>query len=101
MPDPYIKVENLTKKYGQRTALENVSLEICKGEAIGILGQNGAGKTTLVSIISTLRRPTYGKVLVGTKDVSKERSEARRNVGMVFQGTSLDPKLTVKESLLL
>ena len=98
---PAILIENVTKKYASLQALENVSLSIAKGEAIGILGPNGAGKTTLVSIISTLRNPTYGKVRIWGSDTSKEKNKIRRSIGMVFQGTSLDPKLTVMESLLL
>ncbi len=96
-----IVAENLTKKYGQVVALENVSLSVSKGEVIGILGPNGAGKTTLVSVISTLRKPTFGKVFFSGKDVSKDPAAVRREIGIVFQGTSLDPKLTVKETLLL
>ena len=101
MPEPVIEAENVAKKYGQVTALENISLSIAKGEVIGILGPNAAGKTTLVSIISGLRHPTYGRVRVDGKDVFKDRSAIRSSIGMVFQGTSLDPKLTVKESLML
>ncbi len=101
MAQKVIELGNVTKKYGQFVAIENISLNIEKGESVGILGPNGAGKTTLVSIISTLRRPTYGKVYVNGIDVSKNKRDARRSIGMVFQGTSLEPKLTVKESLLL
>ena len=76
MAEKVIEFENVTKKYGSFVAVENITLSIEKGESIGILGPNGAGKTTLVSIISTLRRPTYGKVYVNGIDVSKSKLDA-------------------------
>ncbi len=98
---PFVVLENITKKYGEIVALENVNLLINRGEVLGVLGPNGAGKTTLVSSISTFRKPTYGRVYVNGVDAFRNKEETRKLVGMVFQDKSLDELLTVKENLLL
>ncbi len=96
-----VLIERVTKKYGQKTALDNISLSVKEGEIVGILGPNGAGKTTLVSIICALRAPTEGIVLVGGFDSLKEKGKIKSMSGIVFQENSLDKKLTVKENLKL
>lgn len=89
----------MTKKYGKTTALDKVSFSVRQGEAVGILGPNGAGKTTLVSIISALRRPTDGMVMIGGSDSVKDRQDIHKMVGLVFQEQSMDPYLTASENL--
>jgi ABC-2 type transport system ATP-binding protein len=82
MSDSLLVVEALTHRYGERTALSNVSFQVAKGEIFGLLGPNGGGKTTLFRILSTLVAPSEG-----------------RRIGVVFQSPSLDRKLTVLENL--
>jgi ABC-2 type transport system ATP-binding protein len=94
-----IETESLTKKFGQLTAVDSVSLKVRKGEIFGLLGPNGAGKTTLISMLVTMKRPTSGRALVNGFDVGKEPGETRKNVGIVFQDPSLDEELTAYENL--
>lgn len=94
-----IKTKNLSKLYKKTKALDNVSIEIKKGEIFGILGPNGAGKTTFLSILTTLLKPTSGKAEVCGFDVLKDPSEVRKKIGVVFQETVLDDLLTAEENL--
>lgn len=102
MSESIIRCENLTHIYdGEVIAVQDVNLEIKKGELIGVIGQNGSGKTTLVKHFNGLLKPTSGKVLVDGKDTSNMRvQELSRNVGYVFQNPNhqLFAK-TVKEEL--
>ena len=99
MGTPLLVVEALTHRYGERTALDNVSFEVAKAEIFGLLGPNGGGKTTLFRILSTLVAPSEGNVRLFGIDVVREQSEIRRRIGVVFQAPSLDRKLTVVENL--
>jgi ABC-2 type transport system ATP-binding protein len=94
-----IQVQNLTHRYGDRTALSNVSFEVRKGEIFGLLGPNGGGKSTLFRILSTMMVPTAGRALIAGHDVSRDPAAVRRQVGVVFQTQSLDKALTVEENL--
>src|SRR5207249_3916024 len=94
-----IQVQNLTHRYGDRTALANVSFEVKQGEIFGLLGPNGGGKSTLFRILSTLMAPTEGHAIVAGFDVDRDPAQVRRLVGMVFQTQSLDKALTVEENL--
>lgn len=94
-----IRVQNLTHRYGDRTALSNVSFEVAKGEIFGILGPNGGGKSTLFRILSTMMVPTEGTAVLAGHDVEREAAAVRRDVGVVFQTQSLDKALTVEENL--
>jgi ABC-2 type transport system ATP-binding protein len=94
-----IQVENLTHRYGGRTALAGVSFEVRKGEIFGLLGPNGGGKSTLFRILSTMMVPTGGRAAIAGHDVVKEAAAVRRQVGVVFQTQSLDKALTVDENL--
>lgn len=96
---PIIEVKNLVKKFGDFTAVDNVSFEIEEGEIFSFLGPNGAGKTTTVSILTTILRPTSGQVKVCGYDVVHERTEIRKNIGVVFQDPTLDMELTAYENL--
>jgi ABC-2 type transport system ATP-binding protein len=72
-----IEVEQLTKRYGNMLAVNNISFKVRKGEVFALLGPNGAGKTTTVEIIETIRRPTSGKVRLLGMDVTKEKARHR------------------------
>jgi ABC-2 type transport system ATP-binding protein len=99
MSDSLLVVEALTHRYGERTALKNVSFQVAKGEIFGLLGPNGGGKTTLFRVLSTLVAPSEGSVYMFGVDVVREQGEIRRRIGVVFQSPSLDRKLTVLENL--
>ena len=94
-----IQVENLTHKYGGRTALNGVSFTVSQGEIFGLLGPNGGGKSTLFRILSTMMTPTGGRATVAGYDVVRDAAAVRRQVGVVFQSQSLDKALTVEENL--
>ncbi len=94
-----IKVENLTKFFGDFAAVKEVSFEVERGEIFGILGPNGAGKTTLIKMLSTLLKPTSGRALVAGYDVVKEPQNVRKSIGIVFQEPTLDVELTARENL--
>ena len=96
---PVITITDLTHRYGDRVALNQVSLTVQPGEIFGLLGPNGGGKTTLFRILSTLLPPQTGQVRVFASDVVAQRNAVRRQIGVVFQSPSLDKKLTVLENL--
>jgi ABC-2 type transport system ATP-binding protein len=68
MTETVIKLENLTKKFGNFTAVKNINLEVCKGETIGLVGPNGAGKTTTIKMIAKILRPNGGRILINTNN---------------------------------
>ena len=94
-----ITISNLTHDYGERRALDNVSLSVAENEVFGFLGPNGGGKTTIFKILSTLIIPTGGRAEVCGSDVVKNSVNVRKHIGVVFQSPSLDVKLTVRENL--
>ena len=94
-----IAVRNLTHRYGDRTALADVSFDVRKGEIFGLLGPNGGGKSTLFRILTTMMAPSGGTASIAGKDVVREAAEVRRSIGVVFQTQSLDKALTVEENL--
>jgi ABC-2 type transport system ATP-binding protein len=89
----------LSHRYGERTALSDVSLEISEREIFGFLGPNGSGKTTLFRILSTLIAPVEGQVTIAGLDLREAREAVRRSIGVVFQSPSLDKQLTAEENL--
>src|SRR4030042_909569 len=97
---PIIKVENLVKRFGNITAVNNISFEVEEGTIFGFLGPNGAGKTTTINILCTLLSPTSGKAFIAGHDCMKEPAEVRRAIGIVFQDTTLDKDLTAYENLI-
>jgi len=94
-----IETEELTKLFDDIVAVNKISISVKPGELFGLLGPNGAGKTTLISMLSTMAEPTSGKAKVWGFDVEKESSRVRENIGMVFQDTTLDDRLTGRENL--
>ncbi|HKV23316.1 MAG TPA: ATP-binding cassette domain-containing protein [Candidatus Acidoferrum sp.] len=94
-----IRVENLVKKFGDFTAVDNISFEVPTGEIFAFLGPNGAGKTTTIKVLTTLSKPTSGSVALDGLDPSTHESEVRKRFGIVFQDPSLDQDLTAWENL--
>ena len=94
-----IRVQELTKTFGDFTAVRNVSFEVKKGEIFAFLGPNGAGKTTTIKMLTTLLRPTSGKIVLNGIDPTTDHAAARRLFGIVFQDPSLDDELTAKENM--
>ncbi len=94
-----IEVKNLTKKFGDFTAVDNISFEVKKGEIFAFLGPNGAGKTTTIKMLTTLLEPTSGEAKVNDFNLKNERDDVRRSFGIVFQDPSLDDELTAYENM--
>jgi len=96
---PAVEVQNITKKFGDLTAVDDVSFSVAEGEFFGFLGPNGAGKTTLIRILTTLIRPTSGKAKVACCDVIGRPEEVRREIGVVPQAMTSDLDLTGYENM--
>jgi len=99
MTEPVVGVTDLVKRYGELEAVRGVSFEVAPGETFGFLGPNGAGKSTTIKILCTLADPTSGSARVAGYDVRKQRDTVRRNIGLVFQDTTLDTYLTGEQNL--
>ncbi len=94
-----IELRNLTKAFGSKAALRGVDLRVAPGESLVIFGPNGAGKTTLIRILSSLSRPTGGKVLIGGLDLATHADGIRRYLGVVSHAPLLYDSLTAEENL--
>ncbi len=94
-----IRVENLVKRFGELTAVDNVSFDVDRGEIFAFLGPNGAGKTTTIKMLTTLLQPTSGSLELDGLDPTKHRDEVRKRFGVVFQDPSLDQDLTAWENM--
>ena len=94
-----IRVSHLVKKYGDFTAVNDISFEVGQGEIFAFLGPNGAGKTTTIKILTTLLKPTSGEVELDGLNPAVEHNEARKRFGIVFQDPSLDEELTAYENM--
>ena len=92
-----IQVENITKKYGNFVAVNNINFEIEEGEIVGFLGPNGAGKSTTMNMITGFIEPTSGKIVVDGYDISKKPKKAKKQIGYMPEGVPLYSDLTVKE----
>ena len=99
--DPVIRVHRLTKLFGQFAAVEDVSLEVGRGEIFGLIGPNGAGKSTLIKMLTTLLPPGAGTAEIAGFDIRKHPRDVRRSIGYVPQLLSADGNLTGYENLLL
>jgi len=95
-----ITVEGLTKKYKEHLAVDNISFEVKEGEFFAFLGENGAGKSTTINMLCTLLEKSGGSVKIFDYELGKEDDEIRNTIGIVFQNSVLDNKLTVKENLM-
>ncbi|MBX6377721.1 MAG: ATP-binding cassette domain-containing protein [Clostridia bacterium] len=96
---PVIEVEQLTRTFGEITAVDHISFGVEEGEIFGFLGPNGAGKSTTIQILATLLPPTSGTARLAGFDVQRQAMEVRRQIGIVFQDPSLDHRLTAEENL--
>ncbi len=96
-----ISVHGLSKSYGDIEAVRGIDFEVAPGEIFGFLGPNGAGKSTTISMLCTLVKPSAGSALVAGFDVNRERDAVRRNIGLVFQDTTLDGYLTAEQNMRL
>ena len=101
--EPIVVVENLVKRYkkAKRNAVDDISFSVEKGEFFAFLGPNGAGKTTTISILTTMLSKTSGSVRVAGYDVETTPKQVRQNIGVIFQGPSLDVNLTAEENVRL
>jgi ABC-2 type transport system ATP-binding protein len=95
-----IELKNLTKKFGDFTAVDHISLDVKKSEVFGLLGPNGAGKTTIIRMLSTLTRPTEGTATIGGYDIVKHDSKVRQLIGLVSEKMIMYDRLTAKENLM-
>ena len=96
-----IDTKKLTKTYGDLTAVDNLDIQIEKGEVFGLLGPNGAGKSTTLLMLTTLIPPTSGTALVNDFDIIRQPDQVRKSIGIVFQDPSSDEMLTGYENLKL
>ncbi len=94
-----LRIENLTKKYGKFTAVDNLSLEIKEGEIFGFVGPNGAGKTTTLKMIATLLKPTEGNIYINDFNIASNLKEARKNIGYMPDFFGVYDNLKVNEYL--
>jgi ABC-2 type transport system ATP-binding protein len=99
MNPPAIVIQKLTKKYEDVTAVEDLNLQIEKGELFGLLGPNGAGKTTIINILCGLTKPTSGTAKVGSFNVQKETEKVKELIGVCPQETAIYPYLTGAENV--
>jgi ABC-2 type transport system ATP-binding protein len=101
MKNSVIHTENLTKRFGNFTAVDNISFSVNKGEIFGFLGANGAGKTTAMRMLCGLSKPTSGTGFVAGFDISKQSENVKKNIGYMSQKFSLYEDLNVWENLRL
>ena len=104
MAEVLIKVENLSKSFGENVILKNVNMQIEKGEVIAIIGPSGCGKSTFIRTLNQLEELTAGTIYLDGEDITKKGvdiDDVRRRVGMVFQHFNLFPHLTIKKNLTL
>src|SRR5271154_646379 len=104
MPLPELKgaavsLKNLVKRFGNFTAVDNVTLDVARGEIFGFLGPNGAGKSTTIRILCGLMAPTSGSAMVGGFDVGTQAEEIKRHIGYMSQKFSLYDDMTVSENI--
>jgi ABC-2 type transport system ATP-binding protein len=96
-----VSVKGLAKRYGEIEAVRGIDFEVARSEVFGFLGPNGAGKSTTISMLCTLVKPSGGSALVAGHDIVAERDAVRRNIGLVFQDTTLDGYLSAEQNLRL
>ena len=94
-----IEVKNFSKKYGDFMAVNDISFNVEEGTIFAFLGPNGAGKSTTINTLCTIFEKTSGTLLIDGKDVTTQKSEVRSTIGVVFQDSTLDSKMTIDENL--
>lgn len=94
-----IKTENLTKKFKDFIAVDNISFSVDEGEIFAFLGPNGAGKTTTIKMLTTLLKPTSGEIFINEKPAFEDPDLTRSQFGIIFQDHSLDDELTAYENM--
>src|SRR5947208_7907241 len=94
-----ISVTNLVKKFGDLTAVDDISFDVKKGEIFAFLGPNGAGKSTTIKMLTTMLRPSNGQLSLAGHNVQTDQAKARQSFGIVFQDPSLDEELTAYENM--
>ncbi len=99
MPEPTVVIDQLTKRFGDFTAVDRVTLDVGRGEIFGFLGPNGAGKSTAIRILCGLLAPTEGRAVVNGYDVARDPESVKRNIGYMSQKFSLYDDLTVEENI--
>ena len=99
--EPAIKTKKLSKVFGNRRAVDNVSIEVPQGAFLSIFGPNGAGKTTLLRVLSTLSRATSGEALLMGVDLKEDPDKARDHIGLISHNSMLYPDLTAEQNLLI
>lgn len=94
-----ISVKNLQKKYGNVSAVKDISFTVRRGSVFAFLGTNGAGKSTTINCLTTTTEPSRGEIIINGKTIGKDDGRIRQDIGVVFQSSLLDPTLTVRENL--
>jgi ABC-2 type transport system ATP-binding protein len=99
MKKPVISATDVVKTFGAVKAVDGISFDVKKGEIFAFLGPNGAGKSTTIKMLTTMLRPTEGKLYLNGHDVTKDQAAARKSFGIVFQDPSLEEELTAYENM--
>jgi ABC-2 type transport system ATP-binding protein len=99
MPRPIIEARDVIKRFGKIVAVNDISFKVAPGEIFAFLGPNGAGKSTTISMLTTMLRPTSGKLFLNNHDVGHEQDKARKSFGIVFQDPSLEEELSAYENM--
>ncbi|AGK99389.1 daunorubicin resistance protein DrrA family ABC transporter ATP-binding protein [Clostridium pasteurianum] len=94
-----IEVKNFTKKFGDFVAVDDISFTVEEGSIFGFLGSNGAGKSTTINALCTILDKTKGDLKINGYDISKQKDKVRNEIGIVFQESTLDSKLTIEENI--
>lgn len=103
MNEPMIKIRNLTMSFGSVTPLNNINLDVQRGDTIALIGPSGTGKSTLLRLINRLETPTSGSIIVDGEDITApgcRLEQVRKKIGMIFQSFNLFPHLTVIENIM-
>lgn len=100
MDIPAIKITNLTKTFGNNVVVDNLNLEVRKGELFGLVGPDGAGKTTVMRLLTAIMEPTSGEAWVGSRSILREGEEIKENIGYMSSRFGLYEDLTVMENIL-
>ena len=96
-----VTVRNLTVRYRDRTAIDDVSFDVPAGKVLAVLGPNGAGKTTLIKTLTTLIRASSGSIQIAGHDAVADPASVRRHIALTGQSSAIDPDLTVTENLIM